>query len=83
MMVGIGKKYGFASNFDMLQPFTMRKTELPRKIANSQSDCQTASCIPSNELTLGNENATARVLQLKGVTYLACKMPDELCLVFL
>ena len=46
MMVGIGKEYGFTLNFDMPRLFTQRKTELPRKMANSQSDCRTASCIP-------------------------------------
>ena len=42
MMVTIGKEYGFTSNFDILWPFTRRKTELPRKMAN----CRTASAIP-------------------------------------
>ena len=46
MMVGIGKKYGFTSNFDMPRSFTQRKSELRPKMANSQSDCRTASCIP-------------------------------------
>ena len=53
MMVEIGKEYGFTWNFDMPRPFTPRITELRRKMANSQSDCRTAPCIPENELTLG------------------------------
>ena len=57
MMFGIGKECGFRSNFDMPRSFTPRKSELRSKIANSQSDCRAASCIPekrkSNELTLG------------------------------
>ena len=56
-MAGIGKEYGFTLNFDIPWPFTHRKTELPHKMVNSESDCRTASCIPekrySNELTLG------------------------------
>ena len=55
-MVEMGKECGFPSNFDMPRPFSQCKTELPRKMANSPSDCRTASCIPgyrqSNELTL-------------------------------
>ena len=46
MMAGIGKEYGFTSNFGMPRPLTPRKMELPRKKVNSQSDCQ-------SELTLG------------------------------
>ena len=46
MMVGIGKEYSFTSDFDMPRPFTPLKTELQRKMANSQSDCRKASCIP-------------------------------------
>ena len=46
MMVEIGKAYGFTLNFDMPRLFTQRKTELPRKMVNSQSDCRTASSIP-------------------------------------
>ena len=46
MMVEIGKEYRFTLNIDMAWPFTQRKTELLRKMANSQSDCLTASCIP-------------------------------------
>ena len=46
MMVRIAKEYGFASNFDILRPFTPRKTELPHKMVNSQSDCRTALSIP-------------------------------------
>ena len=57
MMVGIGKEYRFTLNFDMPRSFASRKTELPRKMANSQSDCRTASCIQelrwSKEVTLG------------------------------
>ena len=30
LMVGIGKEYGFMSNFKMPWPFAPRKTELPR-----------------------------------------------------
>ena len=40
------KEYGFTLNFYIPWPFTHRKTELPRKMLNSQSDCRTASCIP-------------------------------------
>ena len=46
IMVGIGKEYGFKPNFDMPRSFTKRKSELRPKMANSQSDCRTASCIP-------------------------------------
>ena len=46
MMFGIGKDCGFTSKFDMPRSFTLRKLELWPKIANSQSDCRTASCIP-------------------------------------
>ena len=46
MMVEIGKECGFTSNFDMVRSFTQRKSELRPKMANSQSDCQTASCFP-------------------------------------
>ena len=46
MMVGIGKECGFTPNFDMPRSFTPPKTELRRKMVNSQSDCRTASCIP-------------------------------------
>ena len=46
MMVGIGKEYGFTLNFDMPRLFTQRKTKYRCKMANSQSDCRTASCIP-------------------------------------
>ena len=46
MMVGIGKQCVFTSNFEMLRSFTPRKSELRPKMANSQSDCRTASCIP-------------------------------------
>ena len=46
MMVGIGKEYGSTLNFDMPRLFTVRKTELPRKMVNSKSDCRTASWIP-------------------------------------
>ena len=46
MMVEIGKEYRFTLNFDMPWPFTQRKRELLCKMANSQSDCRTASCIP-------------------------------------
>ena len=45
MMVGIGKEYGFTSNFDMPRPFTPHETELPFKMVNSQSDCRAAICI--------------------------------------
>ena len=45
MMVGRGKECGFTSNFDMPRSFTLRKSELQPKMANSQSDCRTASCI--------------------------------------
>ena len=51
MMVGIGKEYGFTSNFDMPRPFTLPKMELPRKMANSQSDCRTASRVEVKQLT--------------------------------
>ena len=46
MIVGIGKECGFTSNFDMTRSFTTRKSELRPKMANDQSDCRTASCIP-------------------------------------
>ena len=46
VVAGIGKECGFMSNIDMPRPFTPRKTELPCKMVNSQSDCRTASCIP-------------------------------------
>ena len=46
IMVGIGKECGFKPNFDMPRSFTQRKSELRPKMANSQSDCRTASCIP-------------------------------------
>ena len=46
MVVEIGKKDGFTSNFDTPWPFTQSETELLRKMANSQSDGGTASCIP-------------------------------------
>ena len=46
MIVGIGKECCFTSNFDMPRSFTPRKSELQPKMANSQSDCRTASCIP-------------------------------------
>ena len=46
MMVGIGKECDFTSNFDMPRSLTPRKSELQPKMANSQSDCRTASCIP-------------------------------------
>ena len=46
MMVGIGKECRFTSNFDMPKSFTPRKSDLRPKIANSQSDYRTASCIP-------------------------------------
>ena len=46
MMVEMGKGYRLTSNFDMPRPFSPRKTELPRNMANSQSNCRTASCIP-------------------------------------
>ena len=46
MVVGIGKECGFTSNFDMPRSFTPRKTELRRKMVNSQSEQPTASCIP-------------------------------------
>ena len=46
IMVGIGKEYGFKLNFDMPRSFTQRKSELRPKMANSQSDCRSASCIP-------------------------------------
>ena len=46
MMVGIGKECGFTSNFNMPRSFTLRKSELRPEMANSQSDCRTASCIP-------------------------------------
>ena len=45
-MVGIGKEYSFTLNFDMPRLFALRKTEYRRKMANIQSDCRTASCIP-------------------------------------
>ena len=44
MMVGVGKQCDFTSNFDMPRSFTPRKLELRPKMANSQSDYQTASC---------------------------------------
>ena len=46
VMVGIGKDCGFTSNFNMPRSFTLRKSELPCKMVNSQSDCRTASYIP-------------------------------------
>ena len=46
IMVGIGKEYGFKLNFDMPRSFTQCKSELRPKMANSQSDCRTATCIP-------------------------------------
>ena len=46
MMVGISKKRGFTSNFDISRSFTSRKSDLRPKMANSQSDCRAASCIP-------------------------------------
>ena len=46
IMVGIGKENGFKLNFDMPRSFTQRKSKLRPKMANSQSDCRTASCIP-------------------------------------
>ena len=46
MIVGMGKECGFTSNFDMPRSFTPRKSELRSKMANSQSDCRTASCFP-------------------------------------
>ena len=46
MMAGIGKEYHFTLNFDMPRPFATRETKLRCKMANSQSDCRTASCIP-------------------------------------
>ena len=46
MMAAIAKERGFTSNFDMPKSFTPRKTKLRHKMVNSQSDCQTASCIP-------------------------------------
>ena len=46
MMVGVGKKCGYTSNFDMPRSITPRKSDLRPKMANSQSDCRTASCIP-------------------------------------
>ena len=46
MKVGIGKEYGFTLNFHMPRLFTVPKTEYRRKMANSPSDCRTASCIP-------------------------------------
>ena len=46
MMVGIGKEYGFTLNFHMSRLFNLPKTEYRRKMANFQSDCRTASCIP-------------------------------------
>ena len=67
MMVVISKECGFTSNFDMPRSFTPRKSELRPKIANSQSDCRTASCIPelrqSNELTLGTRLITVNKLR--------------------
>ena len=46
IMVGIGKEYGFKMNFDMPRSFTQRELDLRPKMANSQSDCRTATCIP-------------------------------------
>ena len=46
MMVGIGKEYGFTSNFDMPWPFIPRKAELPRKTELQPIKLAKASCIP-------------------------------------
>ena len=46
-MVEMGKERGFPSNFDMPRPFTPNKTELPHKMANSESDRRTACSMPA------------------------------------
>ena len=55
IMVGVGKEYGFTSNFDMPRSFTPHKLELRPKMANSQSDCRTAYCIPESSIKNKNE----------------------------
>ena len=78
-MVEMGKEHGFTSNFDMQWPFTPRKMELPRKMANSKPDCRTAFCIPEYKtqsltnggFTLGERIRTKRIFQCKCIENLS------------